>query len=263
MRKALELSLNCATVRLLERVGVSNVVRLAKSLHMTSNFAPNLSLALGSTEVNPLELSAAYTAIARGGSYIRPFTIRSILTPQGEEMHEQAGEEHVVSQDVAYTLVDMMRGVIRRGTAGKAAGMPYSLAGKTGTTNDFRDAWFVGFSPQLLCLVWVGYDKESYLGARESGGTTALPIWMEFMAKALPMYPKEDFQAPHREPVTKYVYPPPGEQGVQPQSPAPNPPETGPAPPAPGLPAPPVPLPQAPPPQQPSPPSAAPGPNTL
>jgi penicillin-binding protein 1A len=222
MRRALELSLNTATVRLLERVGVSKVIDLAKRLHINSTFAPNLSLALGSTEVSPLELAAAYAVIARGGTYIAPSTIRNILTAQGEEMHRDAVQERIVAPEAAYTLVDMMKGVIKRGAAGKAAGMPYFLAGKTGTTNDFRDAWFVGFSPQLLCLVWVGYDKDAFLGKKESGGTTALPIWMEFMSKALPLYPNEDFQVPEKEPVTRYVYPPPGE-AVSPEPPAPAP----------------------------------------
>jgi penicillin-binding protein 1A len=242
MRRALELSLNTATVRLLERVGVSKVVELAKRLHINSTFAPNLSLALGSTEVSPLELAAAYAVIARGGTYIAPSTIRNILTAQGEEMHRDAVEERVVAPGTAYTLIDMMKGVIKRGTAGKAAGMPYFLAGKTGTTNDFRDAWFVGFSPQLLCLVWVGYDKGTFLGKRESGGTTALPIWMEFMSKALPLYPNEDFRVPEKEPETRYVYPPPGEvRGTTPTT-------TVPAEPAPSAPRPAVPPPAAPPP---------------
>jgi penicillin-binding protein 1A len=209
MRRALELSLNTATVRLLEKVGVSRVVNLAKRLHINSNYAANLSLALGSTEVSPLELATAYAAIARGGTYIASRTIRNLLTNQGEELYHEAEEEQVVPQETAYKLVDMMRGVIRRGTAAKAARMPYALAGKTGTTNDFRDAWFVGFSPNLLCLVWVGYDRDTFLGKRESGSTTALPIWMEFMAKALPQYGNEDFPPPtNGEGVTRYVYPP-------------------------------------------------------
>jgi penicillin-binding protein 1A len=242
MRRALELSLNTATVRLLERVGVPKVVELAKRLHINSTFAPNLSLALGSTEVSPLDLAAAYAVIAREGTYIAPSTIRNVLTAQGEEMHREAVEERVVARETAYTLIDMMKGVIKRGTAGKAAGMPYFLAGKTGTTNEFRDAWFVGFSPRLLCLVWVGYDKEAYLGKRESGGTTALPIWMEFMSKALPLYPNEDFPVPEKEPVPRYVYPSPGDEGDTMPTP------TMPPVPAPSAPRPPVPPPAAPPP---------------
>ncbi len=225
MRKALELSLNNATVKLLERVGVSKVIDLAKKMHLSSSFAPNLSLALGSTEVSPLELAAAYCAIAREGVYIAPTTITNIQTTQGEEIHKEVAEERIVAPEAAYTLIDMMKGVIKRGTGKQAAGMPYFLAGKTGTTNDLRDAWFVGFSPQLLCLVWVGYDKATFLGKRESGGITALPIWMEFMSKALPLYQNEDFQPPEKEPaVTRYVYPPPADGDNVPAGPANVPP---------------------------------------
>jgi penicillin-binding protein 1A len=208
MRQALELSLNTATVRLLERVGVSNVITVAKSLHINSAFAPNLSLALGSTEVSPLELAAAYATIAREGKYIPPTTIRNVLTNQGEDIYHVAEEEQVLTVEPTYTLIDMMKGVVKRGTAAKAAQMPYYLAGKTGTTNDFRDAWFVGFSPNLLCLVWVGYDRNVFLGKRESGATAALPIWIDFMTKALPSYPNDDFPVPEKDMVTRYVYPP-------------------------------------------------------
>jgi penicillin-binding protein 1A len=215
MRKALELSLNSATIRLLEKVGVSNVIDEAKKLHINSDFAPNLSLALGSTEVSPMELAAAYATIAREGKYLEPKLIRNILTNQGEEYPIENKEERLIEPETAYTLIDMMKGVIKRGTAAKAAKMPYVLAGKTGTTNDFRDAWFVGFSPNLLCLVWVGYDRDAFLGPRESGGTTALPIWMEFMSKALTMYPNDDFPSPQpaEDIATRYVYPVTGNGG--------------------------------------------------
>jgi penicillin-binding protein 1A len=109
-------------------------------------------------------------------------------------------------------LIQMMKGVIKNGTARRASSMPYSLAGKTGTTDDSRDAWFIGFSPELLCLVWVGYDKDSFLGKKESGATAALPIWIEFMSKALTHYPNEDFSFPQTDspPTVKYSYPSPG-----------------------------------------------------
>jgi penicillin-binding protein 1A len=222
MRRALELSLNTATIRLLEMIGVSKVIAIAKSLHIDSNFAPNLSLALGSTEVSPFDLAAAYATIAREGKYIPPTTIRNVLTIQGEDLHHPAQEEEqALSVEPTYTLIDMMKGVIMRGTAAKAARMPYYLAGKTGTTNDFRDAWFVGFSPNLLCLVWVGYDRNAFLGKRESGGTAALPIWMEFMSKALPLYPNDDFAMPEKETATRYVYPPESNGLGAPAAPAP------------------------------------------
>jgi penicillin-binding protein 1A len=208
MRRALELSLNTATVRLLERVGVQNVRQLAKHLHITTNLAPNLSLALGSGEVTPLDLAAAYATIARYGVYLPPKVIKTVLTNQGEEIHRDVDEEQVIPPEHAYTLIDMMKGVIKRGTATKAASMPYFLAGKTGTTNEFRDAWFVGFSPELLCLVWVGYDRDAFLGRKESGATAALPIWMDFMSKALPLYPNEDFAKPQNDSFLKRVLSP-------------------------------------------------------
>ncbi|MBA4418683.1 MAG: penicillin-binding protein 1A [Syntrophus sp. (in: bacteria)] len=201
MRKALEKSLNTATIRLLERTGLDNVIDLAKRLHMESNFQPNLSLALGTTEIIPLELANAYAAIARGGVYIPPIALKNVTTTEGEEKYtESADGEVVVTQANAEALVDIMKGVIKRGTAHSAASMPYFLAGKTGTTDDFRDAWFIGFSPELLCAVWVGYDKKTNLGNKESGGTAALPIWIDFMSKALPSYPNEDFSFQVEEP---------------------------------------------------------------
>jgi penicillin-binding protein 1A len=194
MRKALELSLNTATVRLLEKVGVENVIDMAKQLHINSKFEPNLSLSLGTTEIAPIELANAYATFARGGTYIPPVTIKAIATIEGEEKYnEETLEEPVILPEVAYALVDIMKGVIQRGTARAASKMPYYLAGKTGTTDDFRDAWFIGFSPNLICAVWVGYDKKTNLAGKEAGATAALPIWIDFMSKALQHYPNEDF----------------------------------------------------------------------
>jgi penicillin-binding protein 1A len=209
MRRALELSLNTATVRLLEKIGVSNVIELAQRLHISSNFEPNLSLALGSTEVMPLELALAYATVARGGYYLPPKPVRAISTVENEEViqDQPAEPELVVNPEQTAMLIDMMKGVIKQGTAAKAARMPYHLAGKTGTTNDFRDAWFIGFSPNLLCAVWVGYDKEEHLAARESGATAALPIWIEFMSKALTFYANEDFSTPEKESISRFAPP--------------------------------------------------------
>ncbi len=194
MRRALENSLNTATVRLLERTGIDNVIDLAKRLHIDANFQPNLSLALGTTEIAPLDLANAYAAFARGGVYMPPVAVKNVTTTEGEEKFaEEVHGETVVPPAVAYALVDIMKGVIKRGTGRSAAGMPYMLAGKTGTTDEFRDAWFIGFSPNLLCAVWVGFDKRAYLGNKETGGTAALPIWIDFMSKALPSYPNDDF----------------------------------------------------------------------
>jgi penicillin-binding protein 1A len=196
MRKALALSLNTATVRLLEKVGVENVIQMARRLHIdSSTFEPNLSLALGTTEILPIELASAYATVSRGGVYVPLNAVKSVYTMDGEEKHqyEAPAGQPVVSPEATGTLVEMMKAVIKEGTGRGAAKMPYHLAGKTGTTDDFHDAWFVGFSPELLCLVWIGYDKGINLGSKESGSTAALPIWIDFMTKALPLYPNEDF----------------------------------------------------------------------
>lgn len=195
MRKALELSLNTATVRLLESVGIEDVIEMAKSLGIETKLNPNLSLALGTSEVTPLELAKAYLTIARYGSRIELKAVKEVRSLDGEILYEdEREEENVVDPEVAYELIRMMEGVIKSGTAKKASRLPYAIAGKTGTTDDFRDAWFVGFSSDLLCLVWVGYDQNKKLGQNESGAQAALPIWIEFMEKALKMYENRSFE---------------------------------------------------------------------
>jgi len=182
---------------LLEKVGIDNIIEMAKRLNISSKFERNLSLALGTTEILPIELAAAYATFARGGEYIPPIALRNVSTNEGEALYnERPEEERVVAPETAYALVDIMKGVVQRGTARSASKMPYFLAGKTGTTDDFKDAWFIGFSPNLLCLVWVGYDKGGFLSNKESGGAAALPIWIDFMSKVLPLFPNDDFKAP-------------------------------------------------------------------
>ncbi len=196
MKRALELSLNTATVRLLEAVGIESVLDMGRRLGIESQLSPNLSIALGTSEVSPIELAQAYLTIARMGSRIPLRAVKEITNLNGETLFvafDPEGEA-VVDEEVAYKLITMMEGVIKNGTAKKAATLPYPLAGKTGTTDDFRDAWFVGFSSDLLCLVWVGYDREKVLGPNESGAQAALPIWIEFMSKALPLYENKEFK---------------------------------------------------------------------
>jgi penicillin-binding protein 1A len=194
MSKALALSLNTATVRLVERVGVDNVIELAKRLHISGRFEPNLSLALGTTEISPLDLASAYAVFARGGTYMPPTAVKAVATTDGESLfNEDPQEERLVSPEHTAMLVEMLRGVVQSGTARSASHLPFPLAGKTGTTDDFKDAWFIGFSPDLLCLVWTGYDKHNLLGKGESGATASLPIWIEFMSRTLPDYPAGSF----------------------------------------------------------------------
>ena len=195
LSKALALSLNTATVRLLDKIGVDNVIDLARRLHIETKLEPNLSIALGTAEIVPLELAAAYATFARGGVYIPPVAIKTVSTSDGEILlsNDEPDGEKVVSREEATALVGMLQGVVQGGTGRAASKLPYALAGKTGTTDEFKDAWFVGFSPNLLCLVWTGYDKHHFLGKGESGGVASLPIWIEFMSKVLPLYPNDSF----------------------------------------------------------------------
>jgi membrane carboxypeptidase/penicillin-binding protein len=156
------------------------------------------AMALGAFEVTPLELARAYLPLANGG--IRPAAVSGIRTVQfgDDEVKPAAAEEsaRVVSQAEAWLLTSLLKGVVTSGTARAvhASGLPDVVAGKTGTTNDGRDAWFVGYSPRLLALVWVGFDSGDPHGM--SGAKAALPIWLDFMKQALDAYPQADFEMP-------------------------------------------------------------------
>jgi penicillin-binding protein 1B len=198
VRQALEQSLNSATVRIAQTVGLPNVIETARTLGLQSQLAPVPAMALGAFEVTPLELARAYLPLANGG--IRPAAVSGIRTAQfgDDEVKPAAAEEsaRVVSQAEAWLLTSLLKGVVTSGTARavRASGLPDVVAGKTGTTNDGRDAWFVGYSPRLLALVWVGFDSGEPHGM--SGAKAALPIWLDFMKQALDAYPQADFEMP-------------------------------------------------------------------
>jgi penicillin-binding protein 1B len=198
VRQALEQSLNSATVRIAQTVGLPNVIETARTLGLQSQLAPVPAMALGAFEVTPLELARAYLPLANGG--IRPAAVSGIRTVQfgDDEVKPAAAEEpvRVVSQAEAWLLTSLLKSVVTSGTASavRASGLPDVVAGKTGTTNDGRDAWFVGYSPRLLALVWVGFDSGDPHGM--SGAKAALPIWLDFMKQALDAYPQTDFEMP-------------------------------------------------------------------
>jgi penicillin-binding protein 1B len=198
VRQALEQSLNSATVRIAQTVGLPNVIETARTLGLQSQLAPVPAMALGAFEVTPLELARAYLPLANGG--IRPAAVSGIRTAQfgDDEVKPAAAEEsaRVVSQAEAWLLTSLLKGVVTSGTARAvhASGLPDVVAGKTGTTNDGRDAWFVGYSPRLLAMVWVGFDSGEPHGM--SGAKAALPIWLDFMKQALDAYPQADFEMP-------------------------------------------------------------------
>ncbi len=197
LQQALEESVNVATIRLAEQVGIHRVVDAARRLGIQSPLQPNLALALGASDVTLLELTAAYAALANQGARMEPITIRYVTDAQGRLVEENIPQgRDAVSPAVAYVLTQMLRGAVERGTATSARVLGRPLAGKTGTTNDFSNAWFVGYSPSLAAGVWVGHDRPRTLGPDETGARAALPIWIALLREVLKNQPVEDFSPP-------------------------------------------------------------------
>ncbi|MDY0231948.1 MAG: penicillin-binding transpeptidase domain-containing protein, partial [Candidatus Saccharicenans sp.] len=160
----------------------------------TSTLYPYLSLALGAFEVSLQELVSAFSVFPNKGLRARPYFITRIEDKEGNILEENLPEsEEVVSAQTAYMMTYILQGVVQRGTAWSAASLNWPLGGKTGTTNDFTDAWFIGFSPSLCAGTWVGYDTKISLGNRQSGAVVALPIWKDFSAKVIEDKKKEFF----------------------------------------------------------------------
>jgi len=197
LREALAYSRNAVTVSLVDKIGVERVINFARSLGIQSNLPENLSLALGSLSVSPLELTSAYSAFANGGQRVSPISIKYITDSNGRVLESNSPmTEPVISAESAFLITTMLEDVINygTGTAVKALGRP--AAGKTGTTNDYKDAWFVGYTPELLAGVWVGYDDMKPLGNKETGGRAAAPIWLRFMSAVLSGKDITDFEPP-------------------------------------------------------------------
>jgi penicillin-binding protein 1A len=197
LAEALAHSRNIIAIKLLEAVGVKHVVEFAKRLGIRSPMTPTLALGLGASGLTPLELTTAYNVFANQGVRHDPVAVRWVEDAEGQvlEKHAPLGER-VMSEQQAYVMTSMLQGVVQRGTATRAKVLSRPVAGKTGTTNDFIDAWFVGYSPTLVAGVWVGIDDREPLGYKEAGGRAALPIWIEFMQQALERIPLQDFVTP-------------------------------------------------------------------
>jgi penicillin-binding protein 1A len=195
LRRALAGSRNVPAVKLAEKVGISNIVEMAKRFGITTPLPPYLPLALGAADMRLIEHVSAFTVFPNEGIRIDPHMIRRVTSYDGALLEEAHPEVHdVISPDVAHTMTAMLEEVVQFGTAMKAKSLGRPAAGKTGTTQDFTDAWFMGFTPQLTAGVWVGYDdKQISLGKRESGALAALPIWMEFMEKVMAGTPPLNF----------------------------------------------------------------------
>ena len=190
-------SRNVVTIKLLQEVGIDQVIKLARRMGIRSSLHPDLALALGASEVSLLELTTAYTVFARNGTYIPPIFINRILDRHGkiiEENHPQAKE--VLDPRAAYQVTRLLQDVIREGTGKKAWGLSGSSAGKTGTTDKNMDAWFIGYTPEISTGVWMGFDLKKSLGRRETGGRACAPIWLDFMRHVSAGASKTTFAVP-------------------------------------------------------------------
>jgi penicillin-binding protein 1A len=231
LRQALTFSINTVTARLLQGIGVEPVRRLATDMGITSPLVQDLSLALGTSEVRPLDLATAYATIASQGKRVEP----QLILRLGHQTVNRPEPRQVLRPEVAFILTSLMQSVVQEGTARRAIRLGRPVAGKTGTTNDLKDAWFAGFTPQLVAVAWVGFDTPQSLGRSETGGQAALPVWVRFMQKALQGKPKIPFRPPPGVVVTRIdpetgLLAPEGAsdvleeyfiQGTEPQPPAP------------------------------------------
>ena len=197
LRTALALSKNIPAVRLIEMLGPSSVAKFAHTMGIESALDPNLSLALGTSEVKLINLTAAYSVFPNKGKLIEPYGVIEVLDGKGRLVWRVKPQKKIViSRESAAIVTDMLRSVIQDGTGKKADVIQRPVAGKTGTTNEFKDALFIGFSPSITTRVWVGQDTFTTIGKGETGDRAALPIWIEFMQKALHNRPIQYFDIP-------------------------------------------------------------------
>jgi len=184
LREALSKSVNTVAVQVAQEVGVRNVIRTAQRLGIQETMSPNLSLALGTCSVNLVELTAAYAAFANGGYGVIPHGIEEVRTERGEQIYQRSGSGlgRVMSEDALGEMNDMLKAVMIEGTGRKAALPGRPSAGKTGTSQDFRDAWFVGFTADLVVGIWVGNDDGKPM-KKVTGGSLPATIWHDFMIR--------------------------------------------------------------------------------
>ena len=206
LRFALEKSRNVPAVRLMYEIGPEPVVEYARRFGFSSELPPFLSVALGSAETTLEEITSAYALFPNRGIRMTPYRITKIVDRDGKILEENRPEAHdAIRADTAYVMLNILRGVVERGTGVGARSLGWPLAGKTGTVDDFTDGWFVGFDPDITVGVWVGFDEKRSLGAGQDGASVALPIWREFMQAYIEDRPApEGFVTPSNI-VTAYV----------------------------------------------------------
>ncbi len=197
LRHALAVSQNIPAVRLLQILGPQSVAQFAHQLGIKSPLASNLSLALGTSEVTLINLTAAYAVFPNKGQRIQPYGVLEVVDRQGRVIWRTKPQRRVVmSRSTAAVVTNMLEAVVKEGTGRRAQVLGKSVAGKTGTSNEYKDALFVGFSPRIIAGVWVGQDRGVSLGKKETGARAALPIWIDFMKVALQEEPHLYFDIP-------------------------------------------------------------------
>jgi penicillin-binding protein 1A len=197
LHNALIHSRNIITIKVLEEIGVDYAASYATNLGISSPLSRNLSMALGTSGVTLQELVRAYGVLANEGKRVQPFFIKKIVDRTGHVFEEtQPKAEQVIDPRIAFMTSYVMQDVVESGTGQRVKKLGRPVAGKTGTTDDTRDAWFMGFTPSLVAGVWIGFDQERPMGRQEVGGRAAAPIWLYFAEKALQGTPVEVFPVP-------------------------------------------------------------------
>jgi penicillin-binding protein 1A len=187
-------SRNIPALKLASHVGIRKVIDTAHRFGITSEIPPFLPVALGSADISLYDQVGAYSVFPNDGIRIEPHYIRKVIQADGLPLDEKPTDvREVISVETARTMMQLFEAVVRMGTGARASQLDHPLGGKTGTTNNYTDAWFVGFSPSVTCGTWIGYDNRQSLGEKETGARAALPIWMDFMKVAIASKPKEDF----------------------------------------------------------------------
>ncbi len=197
LRTGLAKSRNVITVKILKKIGIDYAIEYARNMGIVSELTSDLSLALGSSGVSLMEITRAYTVFANGGMLVKPIFVKRVVDRNGHVIEENQTEtDQVISKETAFVMTDLLRAVITEGTGWRIRALKRPAAGKTGTTNDLRDAWFLGYTPGLVTGVWVGYDDPREMGDGETGSRAASPIWLDFMSGVLQGEPVKDFKAP-------------------------------------------------------------------
>ena len=197
LRYGLEHSINVVAVKLIERIGVDPVINLARNLGIESTLRREYALALGVSEVTLSEMVSAFGVFAHSGIRFPPYGIRKVVDNKGALLEEYVPVgQQVMREETAFVLTNVLKGVVERGTGSRARVLGRPVAGKTGTTQAATDAWFIGYTPNLVAGVWIGYDTKRSLGPHESSATLTVPIWTRFMQRALQDTPAEEFPVP-------------------------------------------------------------------